>query len=1057
MNAPERPGGASIWAIAFHLSGGALMFSTMIAGGVAVWDLYINGVVSRRWQYLVITIAIFSLVIGFTLLFQRLIAQRRRLDQSEEALQLAREEAEQAHRLAEETTRQLLEAQRIGKIGHWYTEEATQTTAWSPQMFEFIGIPPKPVLSIEEARSFIHPDDIAAFLDARCRAIAIRTTAKLESRWVRPDGEIRWMQIEFSPKYGAEGNCVGLFGTTQDITERKQAEEALNAARQQLVDAIESISEGFALFDREDRYVLTNSNYRRLYPGIADLCMPETTFETVMRANVERDLHEFGPQGAEAWLRGILEWHRACNEPMEQELKDGRWVRAIERRTSDGGIVGIRTDITAVKQTEFALRQRVSDLEEARLQLTGMATDLAAARDAAEAANRTKSEFLANMSHEIRTPMNGIIGMNDLLLQTGLTAEQQEYAVAVRDSAEALLTVINDILDISKLEAGKIELEAIDFDLVDTVESAVGLFGPKANEKGIELCVLIEPAARAGFRGDPTRLRQILLNLVGNAVKFTDQGSVTVEVGMRPPGGNGLPRVQFTVTDTGIGMSEEVQEKLFRKFSQADGSITRRFGGTGLGLAVAKQLLELMGGEIGVESTLGDGSRFSFEIPLAAAASPTIGRRALPEALAQLRVLIVDDVEMNRRVLTGQLGALGIAAGSAIDGVQAVVELERAWHQGRPFDLVIIDQRMPALSGDELARRIRDMPEIAETKLLLASSGGTHALPPGARAMLDAILIKPIREQSLLDAFVRLFGSADTPVDPTAVVSGIKQAATRALHVLVAEDNKINQQLVAMMLRNVGHKVDVVENGEEAVEAVRTGIYDVVLMDVQMPLLDGKQATERIRALPPPANRVTIIAVTAHAMAGAREEYLAAGMDDYLPKPIEPGILFGKLAAVSGVDGPSKTPDHPEAMRDAAVLDHSHLASLAMHLPAENVRQLLLLFLDQIEAQIVTLKALSAGGDFAALAREAHTLAGTSGNIGALRLSGFARGIEAASKDADLESVMQLARGLDNVAKEAAVGLRHWLAAGVSTGTDSQARRSPRGSRSAPQKAAAQV
>jgi len=1057
MNAPERPGGASIWAIAFYLSGGALMFSTMIAGGVAVWDLYINGVVSRRWQYLVITIAIFSLVIGFTLLFQRLIAQRRRLDQSEEALQLAREEAEQAHRLAEETTRQLLEAQRIGKIGHWYTEEATQTTAWSPQMFEFIGIPPKPVLSIEEARSFIHPDDIAAFLDARCRAIAIRTTAKLESRWVRPDGEIRWMQIEFSPKYGAEGNCVGLFGTTQDITERKQAEEALNAARQQLVDAIESISEGFALFDREDRYVLTNSNYRRLYPGIADLCMPETTFETVMRANVERDLHEFGPQGAEAWLRGILEWHRACNEPMEQELKDGRWVRAIERRTSDGGIVGIRTDITAVKQTEFALRQRVSDLEEARLQLTGMATDLAAARDAAEAANRTKSEFLANMSHEIRTPMNGIIGMNDLLLQTGLTAEQQEYAVAVRDSAEALLTVINDILDISKLEAGKIELEAIDFDLVDTVESAVGLFGPKANEKGIELCVLIEPAARAGFRGDPTRLRQILLNLVGNAVKFTDQGSVTVEVGMRPPGGNGLPRVQFTVTDTGIGMSEEVQEKLFRKFSQADGSITRRFGGTGLGLAVAKQLLELMGGEIGVESTLGDGSRFSFEIPLAAAASPTIGRRALPEALAQLRVLIVDDVEMNRRVLTGQLGALGIAAGSAIDGVQAVVELERAWHQGRPFDLVIIDQRMPALSGDELARRIRDMPEIAETKLLLASSGGTHALPPGARAMLDAILIKPIREQSLLDAFVRLFGSADTPVDPTAVVSGIKQAATRALHVLVAEDNKINQQLVAMMLRNVGHKVDVVENGEEAVEAVRTGIYDVVLMDVQMPLLDGKQATERIRALPPPANRVTIIAVTAHAMAGAREEYLAAGMDDYLPKPIEPGILFGKLAAVSGVDGPSKTPDHPEAMRDAAVLDHSHLASLAMHLPAENVSQLLLLFLDQIEAQIVTLKALSAGGDFAALAREAHTLAGTSGNIGALRLSGFARGIEAASKDADLESVMQLARGLDNVAKEAAVGLRHWLAAGVSTGTDSQARRSPRGSRSAPQKAAAQV
>ena len=486
---------------------------------------------------------------------------------------------------------------------------------------------------------------------------------------------------------------------------------------------------------------------------------------------------------------------------------------------------------------------------------------------------------------------------------------------------------------------------------------------------------------------------------------------------MRPPGGSGLPRVRFTVTDTGIGMSEEVLEKLFRKFSQAESSITRRFGGTGLGLAVAKQLLELMGGEIGVESILRDGSRFWFVIPLAAAASPTIGRRALPEALAQLRVLIVDDVEMNRRVLTGQLGALGIAAGSAVDGFHAIVELERAWDQGRPFDLVIIDQRMPALPGDELARRIRDMPEIAETKLLLASSGGTHALPPGALAMLDAILVKPIREQSLLDAFVRLFGSAATPPSPTTVVFGIKQPATRALHVLVAEDNKINLQLTAVMLRHVGHKVDVVENGEEAVEAVRTSAYDVVLMDMQMPLLDGMQATERIRALPPPANRVTIIAVTAHAMAGAREKYLAAGMDEYLSKPIEPGILFSKLAAVSAVEGASATTDNPEAMMHDAVLDHAHLASLAVHLPAANLRQLLLLFLDQIEAQIVTLEALSAGGDLAALEREAHTLAGSSGNVGALRLSGLARGIEAASKDADAERVARLARGLDSVAK----------------------------------------
>ncbi len=595
---------------------------------------------------MVLTIAVAGAAIALVVLLHRLAAQRRRLG-------LAKEEAEQARRLAQGI-------EQAGKIGHWFIDDASQTATWSAQMFDLVGIPPKPALSVDEAHSFVHRDDIAAFLAACRQAIETRATAKVEARWVRSDGEARWVQNEVSPKYDGDGKYLGLFGTAQDIsdhkraeqqlidaidaisegfvlfdrddryvltntkyremippmadvlvpgtpyetmlrigvergifavegdpeewvrrtlewhratgeplerqrpdgrwtrlterrtrdggivgirtdiTELKQAEAALKATQQQLIDAIELISEGFVLFDREDRYVLTNSNYRRLYPGIADLCEPGTPFETVMRANIERNLHEFGPEGGEAWLRRLLEWHRACAEPMEQQLKSGRWVRAVERRTSDGGIVGIRTDITAVKQAEAALRQRVADLEEARLQLTAMAADLAAARDAAEAANRTKSEFLANMSHEVRTPMNGIIGMNGLLLKTKLTAEQQEYAVAVHDSAEALLTIINDILDISKLEAGKVELEAIDFDLVDTVELAVSLFGPKANEKGIDLGVLIEPAARAGFRGDPTRLRQILLNLVGNAVKFTDQGSVSLEVGLVPPRGSGF-------------------------------------------------------------------------------------------------------------------------------------------------------------------------------------------------------------------------------------------------------------------------------------------------------------------------------------------------------------------------------------------------------------------------------------------------------------------------------------------------------------------------------------
>jgi PAS domain S-box-containing protein len=1160
-----------------------LLVAAALAAVFTIWAL------PNQTEAVIVAFAAFSSAVGVALLVRNFANRVRRLAQSEaaleaqnlklesqaselarsaEALRHAKEEAvaesehtEHARRLAEETTRQLLEAQRIGKIGHWFSDEVAQTTTWSPQMFELLGIPAKPMLSLEEARSFIHPDDIGAFLERRRDAIMARTTATVENRWVRPDGEVRWTHIEMNPKYDMDGRCVTLFGTTQDVTERKEAEQALKAAQQQLIDAVESISEGFVLFDRDDRYVLTNSTYRSIYPGVADLFMPGTAFETVIRANVERNLHEFGPGGGEAWARSTLEWHRACGQPMEmqqrdgrwvraterrmrdggivgirtditarkraeeatreaqrqladaiesvsdgfvlfdrddrfvvmntnyrrlypeladvlkpgtryetmlragvergvwdtgddiegwiratierhrsgdqsweRELKDGRWIRLTERRTGDSGIVGIRTDITALKESEGVLRQRVADLEEARSrleaqgrELTAMATDLAAARDAAETASRTKSEFLANMSHEIRTPMNGIMGMNAVLLQTGLTAEQREYAAAVGDSAEALLTVINDILDISKLEAGKVEIEAIDFDLVDTVESALTLLGRRANEKGLDLAVLIVPAARAGVRGDPARLRQILLNLVGNAVKFTDRGGVSVEVGMAPSDGGDLPRLRFVVTDTGIGMSNAVRAKLFQKFGQADASISRRFGGSGLGLAIVKQLVDLMGGEIGVDSALGRGSRFWFELPLPPAANPTIGRRALPEKLARLRVLIVDDIEMNHRVLTGHLGALGIAAASAFDGCQAMAELDRAWREGRPFDLVIIDQRMPDLSGDALVRRIRTMPGIAETKLLLASSEGAHALPPETQAMVDAVLIKPIREQSLLDAFATLLGAAIAPPHTHEGGCSERIGPARPLHVLVAEDNKINQQLVAMLLHNAGHAVDVVENGEQAVETVRDGTYDIVLMDVQMPILDGMEATKRIRALAPPAGRVPIIALTAHAMAGDREEYLAAGMDDYLSKPFDTAALFRKLAALSGGATVEATGGYIAPEHDA-VLDRSHLMALEKYLPQESVQGLIALAIEQIADQTA---AIESSGDLAALAAGAHNLAGTSGNIGALTLSNLARTIEEASRAGNGERAGSLARQLGAAAGEALAGLRDWLARGA--------------------------
>jgi PAS domain S-box-containing protein len=662
----------------------------------------------------------------------------------------------------------------------------------------------------------------------------------------------------------------------EEVNERQRAEEELSQERTMLRALIDNVPDFMYVKDAQSRFVVANASLARsMGSRRPDELLQRTDFDFYPKKLAEKYFEDE--------QEVIREKKPLFNREEESVDSDGNTIRLlttkvplIDKSGEVTGIAGVGRDITERHKVEREMQR---------------------AREAAEAASRAKSEFLANMSHEIRTPLNGVMGMTDLALETKLTEEQRGYLETVKSSSDSLLTVINDILDFSKIEAGKIDLEKADFHLRDSLESMLKTVALRADEKGLELLCEVAPDVPEIVSGDATRLRQVVINLTGNAIKFTSQGEVTVKVQVQ--GSEGDERIlQFTVADTGIGIPEEKRELIFAPFSQADTSTTRKYGGTGLGLTISTRLVQMMGGKMWVESEVGKGSQFHFttRVGVADAKEIKVGTVAPPEILRGVKVLVVDDNRTNRRIVQGMLGRWEMKSVSVEDGAEALAQLSAARQAGEPFGLILTDMHMPNMDGFALVEQIRERPEISAATIMMLTSAGHRGDAARCQELgIAAYLLKPIRQSELREAIARVLGAKEQKgAMPLITRFSVQDAAEPGafLRVLLAEDNAVNQRLAVRLLEKRGHSVVVANNGLEAVQALEKESFDLVFMDVQMPEMDGLEATAAIREKEKSSGqRQPIIALTAHAMKGDREKCIAGGMDGYLTKPIRPQEL----------------------------------------------------------------------------------------------------------------------------------------------------------------------
>jgi two-component system sensor histidine kinase/response regulator len=784
-----------------------------------------------------------------------------------------------------------------------------------------------------------------------------------------------------------QGKVIGLIGISHDITERKQAEEKLKQSEHQLAEAQRLAHIGSWNWDLVNNSLTWSEEHYRIF-GVD----PEK-FDLSYEIAVAQWIHPDDRDSVNEAVNTAL----LMKEPFNIYYRvirpdgEGRIINSTGNPLSDQEgnpvrIYGTAQDVTERKQIE---------------------TDLKEARDAALESARLKSEFLANMSHEIRTPMNGIIGMTGLLLDMELTADQREFAETIQSSGDSLLTIINDILDFSKIEAGKLQFETLDFELNSAVEGTVELLAQRAHGKKIELASLVHSDVPTALRGDPGRLRQVLTNLIGNALKFTEAGEVVVRA-VRENETEEAVVIRFTVSDTGIGISDAAQARLFQAFTQADGSTTRKYGGTGLGLAISKQLVELMGGQIGVNSELGKGSVFWFTASFAKQ-TRTVAAPAEVVSLENLRALIVDDNATNRKILSHQLDSWGMLHGEVDSGISALTELRAKAAAGIPYNLAILDLIMPGMDGFELARAIKSDPQLAGVHLVLLTSYGQRGDGTTAReAGVAAYLTKPVRQSQLFNCLRTVLNRpgrqthnpGPTPDLMTKHVLAENSTMSNKL-ILLAEDNIVNQKVAVRQLLKLGYRADTAANGREAVEALTRTPYDLVLMDCQMPEMDGYEATAEIRRREGLSAHTPIVAMTANALQGDRERCIAAGMDDYVSKPVKLDELERVLARLFAKPPITKSSSQTFPAAGPPPVDLERLYQ-AMGTEVEEQQEILAIYLTEVPLSLERMRVAIETGNAGEVDLIAHNVGGTSANCGMTAMVSPLRELERMGREKQL-------------------------------------------------------